>query len=75
MYPPLNLTILDRKSHDAELLDRLRARRVPVALAALFGGFSPRWASDACERLLIAGVVWEAGDGRLHVIDHKKVAV
>lgn len=44
---------------DLEMLDRLAAAPHfgTAAVPALFGGFRPRWAEDAIDRLLLAGLV------------------
>ncbi|WP_439628214.1 hypothetical protein [Gemmata sp.] len=67
MCATLNLTLRERLQHDAELLTRLRDRPRAGTLADLFGGLSPKWASEAADRLEIAGRVKEDEAGRLHL--------
>jgi hypothetical protein len=61
-------TIRERQALDAELLARLRAHGRPATLPEIFGGLSPRWATEAAERLTVAGRVRELADGRLAVV-------
>jgi hypothetical protein len=61
MFPSRPLTRDQLKALDAELLRRLAAHHVPIALQDLFGGsWAPAWALDASERLQIAGLVRES---------------
>ena len=64
-YPPLPISEAAKRLHDGELLAKIDAQSRPPTFAELFAGFSPRWAVDAMDRLLIRGEVWEHPDGRL----------
>ncbi|WP_439631456.1 hypothetical protein [Gemmata sp.] len=66
MNATLNLTLAEQRKHDDELLTRLRDRPRAGTLADLFGGLEPRWATQAAERLQVAGRVTEDDAGRLH---------
>lgn len=63
----LNLTLTEQRKNEAELLARLRSRRQPGTLADLFDGLSPRWATEAADRLELDGQVTEDAAGRLHI--------
>ncbi|VTT99064.1 unnamed protein product [Gemmataceae bacterium] len=63
----LNITLAEQRKHEAELLARLRACGRPITLPDLFRGARPRWATEAADRLEIAGKVTEDETGRLHV--------
>lgn len=69
----LNLTRHQQRGNDAALLAYFALFIVPVPLWRVFA-FSetndpPRWAVEACARLLAAGKLRDVGDGLLEVVD------
>lgn len=67
MNGTLNITLIEQRRHEAELLARLRDLRRPPTLTEVFDGLRPRWAIEAADRLQIAGKVTEDESGRLHI--------
>lgn len=59
------LSAREKKILELELVQKFRAFGRPAALAELFGGCEPAWASAALARLLAAGLVTVDGEGRV----------
>lgn len=83
MFDTLNLPPLARRALELELLARFALFVRPAALAELFApkyGFGflalvPRWAHEACERLLVAGELRANPAGALEVTEAGRVRV